>query len=758
MITPSGSSRIATILAAAQRAVRDEAEATKTSRQNATALHQGLLLSEVDRSHTYRFETEYPVTLPPDTPIFLNTDKGHSHGSLVAQSDRRLLLALDNHLGDCIESASMHASPWFIWDRTEERLDAYDDKSDTGLLSLLLGLSRDERGNNSIPSEHDHVIAACTNNRVHFVWGPPGTGKTRSLARVCRQMALSGEKTILLAHSNIAVDEAMLRVSTALEDSVLLKDGRILRIGTPHSQALVDHPTLRPDLIVYAQEPELAQCLDKLKRKKSELASALLSQSSMSESSAEGLAWRLDRLRRNLKELQDLIAAKESALIQEARVLGMTLSRLMIDEAMYSWGAQNILLDESSMAPVPQVFAAAMAASERIHFFGDFRQLPPIHLSDSPFAKEWLGRDIFDVAGVFESTALDVRISRPEVTLLDTQYRMEPRIGDLVNNFAYGGRLDHHHSILASIEAVTLSPPWPEASVVCVDTSELGSVCYNVTTGGSRSRANPLHAVLAYQIIQNLDPESCKSIAAITPYRGQSRLLATLLKTENQEDRMLASTVHRFQGSESDVVIFDLCDSYPMPTASPITGADADTALRLMNVAVSRARGKLFILMDVDFIDDTHPKHSPVHYLLSLLRNAGYVVRPGIADLNTQLACPGVAWRSSPSDAWEDIADASELLVSLPTAFSDYGELIEIMNARGNALRSTVFAPFRIARSFEHTPAHLNLMTPPCGFILNLPDTALYLGSNSQGNPIARLTSPAPFEAFLEQVLKGYRH
>ena len=57
-----------------------------------------------------------------------------------------------------------------------------------------------------------------------------------------------------------------------------------------------------------------------------------------------------------------------------------------------------IILDEASMAPIPALWVAASLADANAIVVGDFKQLPPIVLSEHKLAQKWLGRDVFDEA------------------------------------------------------------------------------------------------------------------------------------------------------------------------------------------------------------------------------------------------------------------------------------------------------------------------------------------------------------------------
>jgi superfamily I DNA and/or RNA helicase len=80
-------------------------------------------------------------------------------------------------------------------------------------------------------------------------------------------------------------------------------------------------------------------------------------------------------------------------------------------------------------------------------------------------------------------------------------------------------------------------------------------------------------------------------------------------------------TIHQFQGSEADVIIFDLVDGPGRPDLGRLlTG---DTGIRLINVMITRARGKLILLLNRRWTRD-HMKRDQNPLLWDLLtKHAG---------------------------------------------------------------------------------------------------------------------------------------
>lgn len=81
---------------------------------------------------------------------------------------------------------------------------------------------------------------------VRLVWGPPGTGKTMVLAEAIGTLLATGRRVLLVSATNIAVDNALLKVIAQRRH----KPGQLLRVGLPHHpDVLKQHDVCLPDLV-----------------------------------------------------------------------------------------------------------------------------------------------------------------------------------------------------------------------------------------------------------------------------------------------------------------------------------------------------------------------------------------------------------------------------------------------------------------------------------------------------------------------------
>ena len=108
---------------------------------------------------------------------------------------------------------------------------------------------------------------------------------------------------------------------------------------------------------------------------------------------------RLDELATEIKAIDAQIQSLRQELLGKCRVLATTVyqSYLKVEVARPFDG---VIVDEASMLPLPMVYYAAGLAQEKVIVAGDFRQLPPIVMSDDPLCQEWLKRDIFSADGM----------------------------------------------------------------------------------------------------------------------------------------------------------------------------------------------------------------------------------------------------------------------------------------------------------------------------------------------------------------------
>lgn len=318
------------------------------------------------------------------------------------------------------------------------------------------------------------------------------------------------------------------------------------------------------------------------------------------------------KLMSQIAEIDAILAEVEREVINKASVIGATLTKTYLSDVIQGRRFDTVILDEASMAPIPALWVAALLAENNLIIVGDFKQLPPIVLSNNELTKKWLGRDIFEVSGLKEQW--NKKNPPPHFVPLVEQRRMLPEIADVANQFY--GMLKNAFTVPEQYEDFPKFKDWyvknwpHDNPVLLVDIGPLNAWVTSVVKGGNSSRLNFLSATVAVDLSEQLlsldRPKRCegdpKRILIVSPYRAHAKLVSVLLKdVANLQDEVVAGTAHSFQGSEADVVIFDLVVDEPhfrvnlfMPTL--------DEQLKcLLNVALTRAKFRLVVLGDFDY-------------------------------------------------------------------------------------------------------------------------------------------------------------
>ncbi len=703
------------------QAIDDEIAAARADPSRSIDVSDGKRLHRGIGGSLYTFGAETTVQLHPETPMELIRDEERTVGALVAVDDFDVVVHLREDIGDVIPAARLSTSPAFILERLRERLESVTLRpqlpaggvpgatwqseaasvgaDNTAAIEGSKALAEiDDPGLHPNESQW-RAMAKAAGSDLHFVWGPPGTGKTAALAQTARMLADRGERVLVLAHANVAVDVAMVRIADAFAGTPLLESGGVLRVGEPHHRDASERRAILIEAAVERRVPWLAHERRELETRRQEITAALRRANGGVE--ADELAADLRRLRDRLKELRQQYRDESSLAIEQASVIGATLSRFVLSDEVWEWRPDAILLDEASMVSFPWVLLAATRVAKRLVVFGDFRQLPPVYLARTDSAHRWLGSDAFEVAGV--RARIDDGEDDPRVTLLDTQYRMAPVIGSMVSDLAYGGRL--HTDPASGRDAALLSSgdPFAGEGLVVVDTSALCPGCDIEANPGSFSRVNPLHVAVALSLAE----ATPSGMALVTPYRAQARLLDAGLR--NARAGATAATIHRYQGSEQDMVVFDTVDARPMGGPSRLMGGDVDLALRLANVGLSRARGKAILLADIGFLEDRLAPASPVRRAVQLSSERGSLVRLDPSDLDTHL----VTWSQGADALVAELSTVrSELLLNLPRDLSTTSELDgAVLDAAARVGSTLVAANPKLVRALERLPVELRLLT-----------------------------------------------
>lgn len=326
-----------------------------------------------------------------------------------------------------------------------------------------------------------------------------------------------------------------------------------------------------------------------------------------------------------LKQLDEKLKNIKLEIVNNAKLIGCTLTKaMMIPKALLASPPDVVIIDEFSMVGLPLIAFVSCMTKTQLIFVGDHKQLPPIYMSDTKtnagkIVKEFQGCNIYNYLFGENSKSLP-----DTVTQLKIQFRMNDDIKEVINKLFYNGELK---SDIKSVKDNYIKLPFLDdngESVILVDTTSINPWVSREKNAKTGSRVNFYSALLSYRIIRNiLDNDLAKDIGYTSPYAGQCRLMNHILGDD--KERVLAATVHKFQGGEKEIIIFDLTDSYPErpsgllkkyswnPSLKEWLGDDSQ-ADKIINVAISRAQKKIIIIANKKYFEyKLNPEHN-THY------------------------------------------------------------------------------------------------------------------------------------------------
>ena len=318
------------------------------------------------------------------------------------------------------------------------------------------------------------------------------------------------------------------------------------------------------------------------------------------------------KISESIQAIQNQLDELRSQVIKNCKILATTIYRTYL-KGQVERNFDVVVIDEASMLALPMSYYGAGLAAKHVVVAGDFRQLPPIIMSKDDLAIEWLKQDVFHKAGIVK--AVEQRSFPDSLVSLKKQYRMCEEICSVINRLFY--KDNPLETVPPASGPSEQSFPLGSSKLLYINTAP-----YHPWTSlkvGTYSRYNMFHALLLRNIASYLkQQEYPENVGVISPYSAQTRLIKRMLdECLGEQDVIIASTVHRFQGNEKDSIFIDLTDSTGTKPSKFVRATNfEEDGTRLLNVALSRAKQHIILVANFDYL---HQKLSPLSIVQRIL-------------------------------------------------------------------------------------------------------------------------------------------
>jgi len=488
---------------------------------------------------------------------------------------------------------------------------------------------------------------AALSRRHQLIWGPPGTGKSRTAKAVVIGAALE-------AHQEDKPIRILICTPTYRAMDIILLDV-YAAVGSLLSEADCEVWRLRSYL--RAPDPSVPKEID-----------VELNRASPSE---------------------DVVAIRERLTRRNGiTIVGATPSQIHNLMTACNGSAQQelfdlILIDEASQMDVANAILAfcSLADDGSVVLAGDPKQLPPIHQAEAPLGLEAMVGCIYSFCEKVHGVGSE---------MLEVNYRSNSTLVEFSLSAGYRPALKSYSPDLKLnlVAPLPFDRPanwpcdlfWTPAWSLLLDPNR-PAVCFVYPEGRSSQwnqfEADAVAALLfllqgrtASQLLNELDPTEegaivqvaqeayqdqefwTRAVGVVTPHRAQQGLIVSRLQqvfadtgVDPATIRDAVDTVERFQGQQRDVIVA----SYALGDPDAIHDEDEFLmSLNRFNVMASRARAKLVLLVSQEVVDHLSSDLDTLResrllkvYVESFCRNGGPITL-GFMEGGAELPVPGI--------------------------------------------------------------------------------------------------------------------
>lgn len=168
-----------------KKAITAEIMYLKTSGGKRQRIFDGKRIEVRDRNFIYSFEADDEQNYPEGTQITIWQGQNSFSGHVVGCEEFTIIISSGTDFGVDVPSLEFSAEPWRLLNSLIERLDGIEDNPSEIVQSLVCdGYRSIDYGNKTVTTGQENAVEMSKKQPITFVWGPPGTGKTQTLAKI----------------------------------------------------------------------------------------------------------------------------------------------------------------------------------------------------------------------------------------------------------------------------------------------------------------------------------------------------------------------------------------------------------------------------------------------------------------------------------------------------------------------------------------------------------------------------------------------
>lgn len=224
----------------------------KGSGMRTVSLEHGksIVLDGRDRGYTFNYDGD--ADLFEGAKVLLSIGNRTVDGRIVSVSSMTLTLTVMDDLGPSINSCTLKIDNTSMIEALVDQLEKVskgEARFNSKMADDAIGNIGDEEAVRQIQcselnAKQEEAVQRILSSPVTYLWGPPGTGKTKSLSNAIQLIFEEGKRILISSNTNQAVDQVLLKLCETLgKNHPAMEDGKILRLGHIHHAELANEWT-----------------------------------------------------------------------------------------------------------------------------------------------------------------------------------------------------------------------------------------------------------------------------------------------------------------------------------------------------------------------------------------------------------------------------------------------------------------------------------------------------------------------------------
>jgi hypothetical protein len=232
----------------------EEIEAIKKGKGGSIVkIFNGRFLREISGLFVYVFNLENFLAVLDESPAEIEISGSRYSAQVLLTQGLEVEIGIEHFCGQFISEAKLQTNIWYLLELLKKKYSECQSspvKVDFHLSEILFSGQqvnskptsqaeiRYSIGEDPPNEAQKQAIEASFSSELSVIWGPPGTGKTKTIAEAIEAHLNAGRRVLLVSHANNAVDEALEDVAKHLKATPFYQEGKLVRLGKPQEEHL----------------------------------------------------------------------------------------------------------------------------------------------------------------------------------------------------------------------------------------------------------------------------------------------------------------------------------------------------------------------------------------------------------------------------------------------------------------------------------------------------------------------------------------